>query len=110
MKRSLRNHLRLLLLSVCLLIAGIQASASHFYGADFYYTWVSGTTYTITLAVYGDCGGSAFSSLSSAVPQVQILNGSTSVTTISLYQVGTAVDVTPVCPAQASNTKCANAS
>jgi gliding motility-associated-like protein len=85
-----------------------MAAASHFYGADFYYTWVSGNTYKITLAVYGDCAGAAFSTLNGATPYVEIRNGSSLVGTITLAQAGNGVEVTPVCPAQASNTRCSS--
>lgn len=86
----------------------LQAKATHIYGADFYYTYAGGTTYTVTLVVYGDCSGSAFSSLSSSTPTVQLYNGSSLITTQNLVlQAPTAgVEVTPVCSAQLSNTNC----
>ena len=93
-----------------LLLASVRASASHVYGADFYYTFVSGTTYTITMDIYGDCGGGSFSTLTAATPEVQIKNGTTVVATVYLSLTGTPTDVTPVCPAQSGNTRCATTS
>lgn len=95
------------------LFVSLNASATHIYGADFFYTWVSGNTYNISLVVYGDCAASntpVFSALTGATPQVEIYNGSTFITTITLSQQGTAVEVTPVCPSQLGNTKCTNVS
>jgi gliding motility-associated-like protein len=89
-----------------------RATATHIYGADFFYTHVSGNTYTITLIVYGDCSGGAFSNLATSTPEVQIYNGTSMTQTISLGlpdpQGGT--EVTPVCAAQVNNTTCVNPS
>lgn len=98
---------RLFLLLVILMCAG-YAKATHIYGADFYYTYVSGNTYTVTLVVYGDCSGSAFNSLSSSTPTVELYNGTSFVSSQNLIiQAPTAgIEVTPVCSAQLSNTNC----
>lgn len=105
---SILSKCRSLLILVLALIFSINAKATHIYGADFYYTYVSGNTYTVTLVVYGDCSGSAFSSLSSSTPTVQLYNGSSLISTQNLIlQAPTAgVEVTPVCSAQLSNTNC----
>lgn len=105
---SILSSCRKLLFLLLALIFSFNAKATHIYGADFYYTYVSGTTYTVTLVVYGDCSGSAFSSLSSSTPTVQLYNGSSLISTQNLVlQAPTAgVEVTPVCSAQLSNTNC----
>lgn len=98
------------------MLIGRRAEATHLYGADFYYTWNSGYNYTVTLVVYGDCSGASFSGLNNMQPQVQIFRGTTAAsqttlfTTINLAQVGTGVEVTPVCASQATNTVCSNPS
>lgn len=91
---------------VLFLLPGFGARATHIYGADFYYTYFGGDLYTITLAVYGDCQGSAFPLLDGAVPQVSISNGGLFYQNTTLQQVGPAVEVTPVCPSQINNTTC----
>lgn len=105
---SILSKCRNLLLLLLALVFSISAKATHIYGADFYYTYVSGNTYTVTLVVYGDCSGSAFSSLSSSTPTVQLYNGTSLISTQNLIlQAPTAgVEVTPVCSAQLSNTNC----
>ena len=77
-----------------------------------YYTHVSGLTYTVYLAVYGDCSGSAFATLSGSAPVVDIYNGGTYVSAMSLeIQAPTSgVEVTPVCRADAGNTTCTDPS
>jgi gliding motility-associated-like protein len=94
------------LLAGMLFLAHSKVSASHIYGADFFYTYVTGNTYNVTLVVYGDCSGTAFPNLSGATPEVQVLNGSSFYTTITLSQQGPGVEVTPVCPSQLNNTNC----
>lgn len=98
------------LLAVFLFSFISKSQATHIYGADFFYTFVSGTTYNVTLVVYGDCSGSAFSNLSSASPTVELYNGSTLVSSQNLIiQAPTGgIEVTPVCASQLSNTNCTN--
>lgn len=96
-----------------LLLTVSAAKASHIYGADLYYTYVSGNTYTVTLAVYGDCTGSSFSSLSTSTPELRIFNGNSTYQTTSLQLVSAGtpnggLEVTPVCASQANNTACRN--
>jgi len=94
---------------ISLLAFNFKAKATHISGADFYYTHLGGLTYQVTLVVYGDCGGSAFPSLATSTPEVQVYNNNTLFQTISLgIQPGSGVEVTPVCPSQIGNTKCTN--
>lgn len=105
-----------LLLNILLVIAflsGFQkAKASHIYGADLYYTHVSGLKYNITLVLYGDCSGQVFSTLTTSTPKVDVYNGNTKITTLTLSTPSPAngVEVTPVCPSQLNNTNCKNPS
>jgi gliding motility-associated-like protein len=96
-------------LIISLVTFSYKANATHISGADFYYTHLGGLTYQVTLVVYGDCGGSAFPSLASSTPEVQIYNNNTLFQTINLgIQPGSGIEVTPVCPSQIGNTKCTN--
>ncbi|MFN5943220.1 MAG: hypothetical protein ACK44S_08535, partial [Bacteroidota bacterium] len=64
-------------LIISLVTFSYKANATHISGADFYYTHLGGLTYQVTLVVYGDCGGSAFPSLASSSPEVQVYNNNT---------------------------------
>lgn len=106
MRQLLRTLSPTLVLLTGLLCAFTGARASHLFGADFYYTWVSGNTYNINLVVYADCSGSAFPTLTGATPTVEVYNGTTLYQTLNLSQNGVAVEVTPVCASQINNTTC----
>jgi gliding motility-associated-like protein len=84
--------------------------ANHIFGADFYYEYLSGNTYRISLAIYGDCNsqgtGGAFDNLPFATPEVEVLNGNIPISSLILSLEGPGVDVTPVCPRDQLNTKC----
>jgi gliding motility-associated-like protein len=77
-----------------------QAKASHLFGGEFFYTFVSGTTYKFTLNLYADCSTAnqpLLTNLLSANPQVRRFNGPTLVDSFGLtFQ--NSLDVTPVCP------------
>ena len=108
--KAILDQLRFVALLLLLVSSGFKASASHIYGADFYYTYVSGNTYGITLVIYGDCSGSAFPGLVNAAPEVDIYNNGTYIQTINLtaQMPYNGVEVTPVCPSQVNNTTCSN--
>ncbi len=108
MKHTLRNCLRFIVLLILPLLLSHRAEATHIYGADFNYTWVSANTYTIRLTVYGDCAGSSFPYLNGATPEVQLYKNNVLQSTQYLSQIGGGFEVTPVCPSQASNTVCSN--
>ncbi|RYZ27700.1 MAG: hypothetical protein EOP49_42090, partial [Sphingobacteriales bacterium] len=90
----------------------VKANANHLFGGELFYTWVSGNTYKVTMILYGDCGSTsaqAFAGLPAAQPEVNVLNGTTFFTLLVLQpQPGSGVEVTPVCPDEAGNTKCVN--
>ncbi len=98
-----------LVLSLLFILGGKTAFATHIFGVDLYYTYVSGNTYTINMSVYGDCGSTTINSLYTATPEVQIYNGTTLVRTVNLNPGSNqGAEVTPVCASQANNTTCTN--
>mgnify|MGYP000326954463 CR=1 FL=1 len=100
----------IVLAAILLLLLPAKSNATHIYGADLYYTHVTGNTYTVTLNVYGDCAGSAFPNLQNANAQVTVYNGTNLFTTLTLLiqNPTTGTEVTPVCPSQINNTACNN--
>lgn len=109
---SVSKHFKTYLKVLCFLLltyaTSFNARATHIYGADLFYQHVSGLTYEVTLVVYGDCGGSAFPSLSTASAEVRVFNNSSLYTTLTLISQSptNGVEVTPVCPSQINNTNC----
>ena len=105
------KYITQLLLLIALLLSP-SLHASHIYGVDFYYTHVSGYTYKVNLVIYGDCSAFIAPTLSTATPEVQIYNGSIPHTliTLNIDTPASGVEVTPVCPAELSNTTCVNPS
>ncbi len=95
---------------ILLLLSSLGSYATHIVGVDLSYTYVSGTTYKITLVAYGDCAGASFPSLPLSSPLICIYDGNTSVGSLNLtLQPPTAgVEITPVCPADTSKTQCTN--
>jgi gliding motility-associated-like protein len=113
----MRKHLPALLraaLSVLLLACAFSSKASHLYGADLFYTYLSGNNYRVTLVIYGDCNltNPPFTSLPSATPEIDIYNGTFYYTTITLgiQSPSAGEEVTPVCPSQLNNTTCVSTS
>jgi gliding motility-associated-like protein len=95
-----------LFLLVC---TAMVTRASHIIGAEIGYTHVAGLTYEITLTIYGDCAGSSFPTLPSAVPRIKIYKNNVPFSFIDLAVDGPGVEVTPVCPAEINNTTCVSA-
>ncbi len=102
--------IRYTLLLLVLTALDFSARASHIYGADFFYEAISKTSYRISLVVYGDCVGMRSVPLNNAAPQIIVLDNGNFITNLTLFQMGPGVEVTPVCPAQRSNTACASLS
>jgi gliding motility-associated-like protein len=67
---------------------------------------VSGTTYKVSLVIYGDCSGAIFPTLDGATPTVFLLNNGFGYSSFNLVQDGPGVEVTPVCAAQQNYTTC----
>ena len=102
-------------LSALLLLLSTGSFANHLVGMDFFYTYVSGNTYKVTLIAYADCGSSglpAYGALSTNTPAVYIYDGDSYITTInlSIQPPTTGVEITPVCPADLLLTQCTNVS
>jgi len=96
-----------------LLLLSTNSFANHLVGMDFFYTYVSGNTYKITLIAYADCGSSSlpsYGALPTNAPAVYIYNGDSYVTTINLsvQAPATGVEITPVCPPDLLLTQCTN--
>ena len=82
--------------------------ATHVIGGEIGYTFVTGYTYEITLTIYGDCAGSSFPSLPTAIPRIEIYKDSNAFSFLDLTLTGPGVEVTPVCPSEVNNTTCVN--
>lgn len=97
---------------IVLLLSYGKSYATHLFGADLFYTHISGSTYQVTLVAYGDCSGSSFPLLIGASPEVDVYNGTALTNTISLTVdfANSDIEVTPVCPAEINNTRCTNPS
>lgn len=107
-KSTILRHV--FLVAGLILVLSNISRATHIYGADLFYTHISGNTYRVTLNVYGDCAGSAFPNLSGATAQVRVSNGTSLYTTLTLIGQSptNGVEVSPVCPSQINNTKCSS--
>lgn len=99
--------IRSVIFLLCMMFAGSSANASHLYGGDLYYKWISGNTYQVTLACYGDCSGGAFPSFHTSVAEIKIFKDTTLDTTIQMACLDTnGTEVTPVCPSDTGMTAC----
>lgn len=90
---------KLIFLFVLSLLLANQASATHIAGADLSYTCIGGNDYLITLTFYRDCSGVAEPS----APQIKY-SSSCGTFTVTLAKLAptAGVEVTPVCPGQAT--------
>lgn len=108
------NNLRIILFTLLILLFSFASRASHIVGIDLTYNHVAGNTYKISLIIYGDCGSgsAAFAALPLCTPEICLYNGNTysDLITLNIEPPSTGVEVTPVCPAQLSNTQCSNIS
>ncbi len=93
--------------TVVFLLSGKEVYATHIFGGELLYTYVSGLNYRITLTVYGDCAASVSSSLPTATPTVQVLANGNNYTTATLaIDPGSGQEVSAVCASQVGNTSC----
>lgn len=101
---------RFLSLQLFLIIACLQVQysyATHVFGGELLYEFVSGNSYKISLTLYGDCSGQNFARLYNATPEVLIYEGTSLRQTIALeYDQSSGIEVSPVCPDQVNNTIC----
>jgi len=87
----------------------VTVSATHIYGGELLYQYVSNNTYKISLTLYGDCSANAatFNQLYTATPVIAISNDAGSYLTTSLtLEPGSGYEVTPICSAEAGNSAC----
>lgn len=95
----------LFLLMLLQLLGSQQAHATHAMGADLTYACLGGDTYEFTLTFYRDCApGAAPASASYPVTISSASCGQLAI--IVLNQVGTAIDISPLCPADKPNSTC----
>jgi gliding motility-associated-like protein len=102
------------ILITCILLCTFFAkkvSATHIFGGEIDYTYVSGNTYNLRLIIYADCAGSStlITNLYSATPVILVYNNTTLTTSLNLSLLpGSGIDVSPVCPSQINSTYCTN--
>jgi len=104
-----KKYLQITFLFLVATLFGTRATATHIFGGELLYTHLSANTYNLKLTLYGDCAapGNTFNSLFTAHPGISIYRGTTLVDTLRLQpEPGTGDEVSPVCPAQLSNTTC----
>jgi len=112
-KLSFAGCLKKYLCIIILLLCSGSSYASHVVAADLTYAWISGNTYKVTVALYGDCGpasAGSFQSLHIGSPQVCVYNNTTLYSTLNLVIQAPicGVEVTPVCPDSVGHTQCTN--
>lgn len=104
-RRNFRGYRLLMLLA--LLALHFKAVASHTFGGELLYTYLSGNTYKVSLTIYGDCAASNTNQLPNARPEIQLYNGTVLVNTFNLsLETGSAIEVSPVCDDEINNTSC----
>ncbi len=104
-RRNFRGYRFLMLLA--LLALHFNAVASHTFGGELLYTYLSGNTYKVSLTIYGDCAAVSTNQLPGARPEIQLYNGTVLVNTFTLsLEAGSAVEVSPVCDDEINNTSC----
>ena len=80
----------------------VDARASHAVGADLTYIHISGNQYQFKLVFYRDCN-SATQAPNNPTLNVASPSGCGAAATIALTQLGTALDITPLCPGASSS-------
>lgn len=106
-----------ILLTVILLLFNYSiATASHIYGGELSYKYVSDSTYEIKLILYGDCssarsisGAEILNQLYVAQPKIFIVGPSYLDSVKLVPDANTGAEITPVCPSRKDETSCSNA-
>lgn len=99
-----------LLLFLLIVSFAFHSNASHIIGGELGYTHIVNNTYEVKLTLYGDCAGTAFPGLPTSIPRVEVYKNGSAFFYIDLVLTGPGVEVSPVCPAQASQTTCVSTS
>ena len=100
---SLTRACRFLLVIAMFLLSVVRAGATHIMGADITYRCLGNQMYEFKLVLYRDCAGAGLGSTATLSFSSSSCGQSFSAT---LPQVGTAVEVSQVCPSYLSNTTC----
>jgi gliding motility-associated-like protein len=110
MKIKLPARLRLLLATLLICCSATATYASHIFAIDLLYNYVSGSTYKVTLVVYGDCSSATAADLPTSTPTVYVYEGSilSQTLTLQIQAPDNGVLVSPVCPADTNSTTCNN--
>lgn len=87
-----------------------DAYATHVYGGELLYTYISGNRYLLTLTLYGDCSANAsvFNKLYTSTPTIHIYHDNFQDSTHVRLQPSANIgeEVSPVCSAETNNTSC----
>jgi len=112
------NRICILFLSLFFIFSvSPKANASHLFGADMRYEYLSSAgnnhTYRITFIAYGDCSGAsifAFNPPSQNHAVVRIFKDGNFVQDVTLVRVDSLsnIEITPVCPDEVNNTACSS--
>jgi gliding motility-associated-like protein len=103
----MRYILQVLLAGILSFFTVTDSFATHIYGGDLTYAWISGNTYSIKLTLYGDCAGDAYPGLRVSSPQIRTFRNNSPAGVLMLTLDTTTIkEVTPVCKAEANNTTC----
>lgn len=99
------------LLSLLFILCCSKLFATHYYGVDLFYTYVSGNTYRVSIVAFGDCSGAQFPSFSATRPRIHIRMGNNADFLADFLEPEPpreGIEVTPVCPEELSHTTCVN--
>lgn len=100
---------RYVMVFVLLLICAKRSSATHIYGGDLRYQYVSGTEYKVILTLFGDCSSSYILPFGTYTPRVYVQLGNFITDTVYLREDSTQrKDESPVCNALKDSTACSN--
>lgn len=104
-----------LFLKICSLLAVVclsfSARATHIFGGELLYTHLSGSTYQVSLVLYGDCQGNpgALSALYTGSPRITLYKNGAYQADLNLAgDAANGTEVTPLCPSQAGQSSCSN--
>lgn len=107
------NRISILLFAFLFLIGlSKRANASHLYGGELRYEYISSVgaahTYRITFIAFGDCNGGAFTNYATSAATIQVYKDGANYQSIVLPKIDSAsnIEITPVCPDEAGNTAC----
>jgi len=92
-----------------LYLSSLRANASHIFGGELYYRHLSGFTYEINVALYGDCNGLSFPNLYTLKAKVILFKENQQLETLELtLDNSTNDEITPVCSDYKDSTQCSS--